>query len=178
MSDVRIALNNNAKMDNAAADSMKKLSLQLGQMRMAYRELTEEERKSPFGEELFKSINEVDAKLKEFDASIGNFQRNVGNYGSAFNGLNNSVQQIVRELPSAAMGLNTFFLAISNNLPILVDEINRARKANAAMVADGEQSIPVWKQVASSLISWQTALMVGISLLSVDGKDIISPLLL
>ena len=172
LSEVRIALNNNAKMDNAAADSMKKLSLQLGQMRMAYRELTEEERKSPFGEELFKSINEVDAKLKEFDASIGNYQRNVGNYGSAFNGLGNSVQMIVRELPSAAMGLNTFFLAISNNLPILVDEIKRARVANENLKASGEKGIPVWKQVASSLISWQTALMVGISLLTIYGKDI------
>lgn len=170
LSEVRIALNNNAKMDNAAADSMKKLSLQLGQMRMAYRELTEEERKSPFGEELFKSINEVDAKLKEFDASIGNFQRNVGNYGGAFNGLNNSVQQIVRELPSAAMGLNTFFLAISNNLPILVDEINRARKANEGL--EKSARTPVWKQVASSLFSWQTALMAGIALLSVYGKDL------
>lgn len=174
LSEVRIALNNNAKMDNAAADSMKKLSLQLGQMRMAYRELTEEERKSPFGEELFKSINEIDAKLKEFDASIGNYQRNVGNYGSGFNGLNNSVQQIVRELPSAAMGLNTFFLAISNNLPILVDEINRAKKANEMLKQSGQTSIPVWKQVATSLFSWQTALMMGISLLSMYGKDIVN----
>ena len=173
LSEVRIALNNNAKMDNAAADSMKKLSLQLGQMRMAYRELTEEERKSPLGEELFKSINEVDARLKEFDASIGNFQRNVGNYGGSFNGLNNSVQQIVRELPSAAMGLNTFFLAISNNIPILVDEINRARKANEMLKQSGQTSVPVWKQVASSLFSWQTALMMGISLLSMYGKDIV-----
>lgn len=172
LSEVRIALNNNAKMDNAAADSMKKLSLQLGQMRMAYRELTEEERKSPFGEELFKSINEVDAKLKEFDASIGNYQRNVGNYGGSFNGLNNSVQQIVRELPSATMGLNTFFLAVSNNIPILVDEIKRARVANENLKASGEKGIPVWKQVASSLFSWQTALMVGISLLTIYGKDI------
>lgn len=172
LAEVRQALSNNAKMESAAVGSMKQLSQELGRMRMAYRELSAEERKSPFGQELLKSINEVDAKIKEFDASIGNYQRNVGNYASGFNGLNMSVQQVVRELPSAAMGLNTFFLAISNNLPILVDQIKAAKVANEELKKSGATGIPVWKQVASSLISWQTALMVGISLLSMYGKDI------
>lgn len=163
---------NNAKIESAAAGSMTQLAKQLERMRIAYRNLTEEEQKSPFGKELLASIQKVDAELKSFDASIGNFQRNVGNYASGFNGLNMSVQQIVRELPSAAMGLNTFFLAISNNLPILVDQIKAAKVANEELKKSGTTGIPVWKQVASSLISWQTALMVGISLLSMYGNDI------
>lgn len=170
LAEVRQVLNNNAKIDNAAADSMTRLSKELERMKMAYRELTLEEQNSPFGKELLASINQVDAKMKELDASIGNHQRNIGNYGNSFNGLNVSVQQIVRELPSAAMGLNTFFLAISNNIPILVDEINRARQANQGL--EKSARTPVWKQVASSLFSWQTALMAGIALLSVYGKDL------
>lgn len=170
LAEVRQVLSNNVKIDNAAADSMTRLSQELNRMKMAYRELTQEEQKSPFGEELLASINQLDAKMKELDASIGNHQRNIGNYGNSFNGLNVSVQQIVRELPSAAMGLNTFFLAISNNIPMLVDEINRARKANEGLAQSART--PVWKQLASSLFSWQTALMVGISLLSVYGKDL------
>lgn len=170
LAEVRQVLNNNAKIDNAAADSMTRLAKELERMKMAYRELTLEEQNSPFGKELLASISQVDAKMKELDASIGNHQRNIGNYGSSFNGLNVSVQQLVRELPSAAMGLNTFFLAISNNIPILVDEINRARQANAAL--EKSARTPVWKQVASSLFSWQTALMAGIALLSVYGKDL------
>lgn len=173
LSEVRQVLNNNAKIDNAAANSMARLSQELGRMRMAFRELTEEEKNSPFGQELLATINEADAKIKSFDASIGNFQRNVGNYGSAFNGLGMSVQQIVRELPSASIGLNTFFMAVSNNIPILVDEIKRAKLANEALEKSGESTVPVWEQVASSLFSWQTALMVGISALTMYGDDII-----
>ena len=111
-------------------------------------------------------------KIKQLDASIGNHQRNVGNYASGWNGLNMSIQQIGRELPSLAMGWNTFFLAISNNLPILSDELARARKEYNELKAAGQQATPVWKQVVSSLLSWQTALTVGITLLTMYGKEI------
>lgn len=151
---------------------MNGISQSLSRMRIAYRELTEEERNSPFGKELLASIQQADAKIKELDATIGNHQRNVGNYAKGYNGLNMSVQQIVRELPSAAMGLNMFFLAISNNLPILTDEIKRAKAANEELKVSGQKGIPVWKQVVSSLFSWQSALMVGITLLTVHGDKV------
>lgn len=100
-------------------------------------------------------------------------KRNIGNYSSAFNGLGTSIQQVARELPSLSMGFNTFFLAISNNLPILADELTRAREANARLREDGKQTIPVWRQITSSIFSWQTALVAGVTILSVYGKDII-----
>ena len=174
LSELRQSLSNGFKLDNAAATSMNALSQSLGRMRMAYRELSEQERESPFGKELLASIQQADAKIKELDATIGNHQRNVGNYASGWNGLNMSVQQIVRELPSATMGLNMFFLAISNNLPVLTDEIKRAAEANKQMKAQGKETVPVWKQLVSSLFSWQSAMMVGITLLTVYGKDIIN----
>ena len=152
LSELRQSLNNSFKLDNAAATSMNALSQSLARMRMTYRELTEEERNSPFGQELLASIQQADAKIKQLDASIGNHQRNVGNYASGWNGLNMSIQQI-------------FFLAISNNLPILSDELARARKEYNELKAAGQQATPVWKQVVSSLLSWQTALTVGITLL-------------
>ena len=173
LSELRQSLNNSFKLDNSAATSMNSLSQSLGRMRMAYRELTEEERKSPFGQELLASIQQADAKIKQLDATIGNYQRNVGNYASGFNGLNMSVQQIVRELPSATMGLNMFFLAISNNLPILTDEIKRAKAANEELKKSGKSGVPVWKQLVSSLFSWQSALMVGITVLTMYGDEII-----
>ena len=172
LSELRQSLNNSFKLDNAAATSMNALSQSLARMRMTYRELTEEERNSPFGQELLASIQQADAKIKQLDASIGNHQRNVGNYASGWNGLNMSIQQIGRELPSLAMGWNTFFLAISNNLPILSDELARARKEYNELKAAGQQATPVWKQVVSSLLSWQTALTVGITLLTLYGKEI------
>lgn len=172
LSEMKQTLMNNAKLDNAASTSMNGLSQSLSRMRITYRELTEEERNSPFGKELLASINQADAKIKELDATIGNHQRYVGNYAKAYNGLNVSVQQIVRELPSATMGLNMFFLAISNNLPILTDEIKRAKDRNAELIAQNQKATPVWKQLVSSIFSWQSAMMVGITLLTVYGKDI------
>ena len=173
LSELRQSLNNSFKLDSAAATSMNALSQSLARMRMTYRELTEEERNSPFGQELLASIQQADAKIKQLDASIGNHQRNVGNYASGWNGLNMSIQQIGRELPSLAMGWNTFFLTISNNLPILTDEIKRAKDEYNALKAAGQQATPVWKQVVSSLLSWQTALTVGITLLTMYGSEII-----
>ena len=174
LSALRQAVNNNAKLDNAAATSMNALSQSLSRMRIAYRDLTEEERNSPFGRELLASIQQADAKIKSLDATIGNHQRNVGNYASGWNGLNMSIQQIGRELPSLAMGWNTFFLAISNNLPILADEIKRARVEYDNLKNAGQKATPVWKQVVASLVSWQTALTVGITLLTLYGDEIIN----
>ena len=172
LAEIRQELNNNARLGIAAVGSMNELSQSLSRMRIAYRALNEDERNSEFGKNLLKSIQEADAKIKELDATIGNHQRNVGNYQGSFNGLNMSVQQIVRELPSAKMGVNMFFMAVSNNLPIMADQIKLAKEANKAMKAAGQEPVPVWRQLVSSLFSWQSAMMVGITLLTVYGKDI------
>jgi hypothetical protein len=98
----------------------------------------------------------------------------VANVAPRFNALNVSVQQVARELPSLAISANTFFLAISNNLPNLADSISAARKENEAMIASGQKATPVWKQVASSLFSWQTALVLGVTALSMYATDIVA----
>lgn len=89
-----------------------------------------------------------------------------------FNSLNVSVQQVARELPALAISANTFFLAISNNLPILADSISAVRKENQELIASGQKAVPVWKQVAGSLFSWQTALVAGVTVLSMYGEEI------
>lgn len=124
------------------------------------------------GQNTLQQIQTLKNELKSMDAQMGNYQRNVGNYTSHWNGLNMSVQQVARELPSLAVGWNTFFLAISNNLPMVVDELKKARIEYQAMQEAGEKGIPVWKQLTKSIFNWQTALVVGITLLSVYGKDI------
>ncbi len=126
------------------------------------------------GQNTLRQIQTLKNELKSMDAQMGNYQRNVGNYASHWNGLNVSVQQVARELPSLAVGWNTFFLAISNNLPMLADELKKARIEYQAMQEAGQKGIPVWKQLTKSILSWQTALVVGITLLSVYGKDIMN----
>lgn len=173
LSEVRQTLSNNVKLDNVASTSMNGLSQSLSRMRIAYRELTEEERKSPIGKELLASINQADIKIKELDATLGNHQRNVGNYSKQWNGLSMSIQQVGRELPSLAYGPKVFFSAISNNLPILADEIKRARIEYDLLKKSGQSATPVWKQITSSLFSWQSALTVGITLLTLYGDKVV-----
>lgn len=83
-----------------------------------------------------------------------------------------SMQQVARELPSLAMGPQMFFLAISNNIPILTDSITKAKQANDELAASGQKGIPIWKQLLSSIMSWQTVMVVGLTLLVVFGKEI------
>lgn len=126
------------------------------------------------GQKTLQQIQTLKNELKSMDAQMGNYQRNVGNYASHWNGLGMSVQQVARELPSLAVGWNTFFLAISNNLPILADEIKKANAEFKAMRESGMKGIPVWKQLTGAIFNWQTALVIGITLLSVYGKDLIN----
>ena len=88
------------------------------------------------------------------------------------NNLKMQFSQVARELPSLAMGPQMFILAISNNLPMLADAIADVRKQNELLAASGKKGVPVWKQLASSIFSWQTALVTAISLGIVFGKDI------
>ena len=88
------------------------------------------------------------------------------------NNLRFQFQQVARELPSLAMGPQMFILAISNNLPMLADAISDVRRQNEMLAASGQKSVPLWKQLASSIFSWQTALVAAISLGIVYAKDI------
>jgi len=111
--------------------------------------------------------------LKTTDATIGKNQRNVGNYASGYNALGNSINQLTREAPAFANSVNTGFMAISNNIPALTDAIKGIREQNKALAAEGKPTQSVLKQLAGSLFSWQTLLSVGITLLTVYGKDIV-----
>jgi hypothetical protein len=88
------------------------------------------------------------------------------------NNLKMQFSQVARELPSLAMGPQMFILAISNNLPMLADAISDVRKQNELLAASGQKGVPVWKQLAGAVFSWQTALVAAISLGIVYGKDI------
>lgn len=112
-----------------------------------------------------KLLQEESESVQVTPADVPNAQRQLG-------GLHNSIQQIAREMPSLALGPQMFFLAISNNLPIFTDELARARKEYDELQKSGKKGTPVWKQVLSSLFSWQTAMATGIMLLVMYGDEI------
>ena len=170
-----------AQLNSAEAGSYNALSvqyalnkIQLNKLSQEYRENTKE------GRQLVKETEEIYARMKQLQEATGKYQLNVGNYASAWNGMGMAAQQLVRELPSLAVSANTFFLAISNNIPILIDEINRAREANAAAAAAAKaageaqaKTVPVWKQVTSAFLSWNTAISLGVTLLTLYGGEIV-----
>ena len=164
---------NNVKEQRENEGSLVSLRAQLSRLTATYDQLSREMRQGDFGESMRKQIMEVSQELKEAEAETNRFYRNVGNYASGFNGLNVSVQQILREMPNAAMSMNTFFLAISNNIPMLVDEINRLREANKAAAAEGKATTSIWKALSGAFFSWNTVISVGVTLLTVYGGEIV-----
>lgn len=142
--------------------------LQLNAMSSAEREATDK------GKALEKETAAIYQQMIKLQEATGNHRLSVGNYAKSWDGLGMSITQVVRELPAAAVSLNTFFLGISNNIPIVVDEIKRAREENAKLRAEGKPTVSVTKRIVSALFSWQTALVVLLYALSAHGKEIIA----
>lgn len=170
-------LRTNAQEALAAEGSLNQLRAQLVQLKAEAANL---DLNSKEFAEASARINELNGKIMKAEAAMGDHRRNVGNYASAFNNLGFQVQQVVRELPSLTMGPQQFFLALSNNLPMLVDAYaetiaknKKLREENLKLAADQQkQVIPAWKQMLKSIVGWQTAIVVGITLLTTYGKEI------
>ena len=170
-------LRTNAREALAAEGSLNQLRAQLVQLKAEAANL---DLNSKEFAEASARINELNGKIMKAEAAMGDHRRNVGNYASAFNNLGFQVQQVARELPSLTMGPQQFFLAISNNLPMLADAYaetiaknKKLREENLKLAADQQkQVIPAWKQMLKSIVSWQTAIVVGITLLITYGKEI------
>lgn len=165
-------LRNHTQVAIATAGSYNEMKASMLQLEKEYYNLSQAAREGAKGMDILNNIGKLNQQLKDIDAQMGNYQRNVGNYASGWNGLNVSIQQIARELPALSVSANTFFLAISNNLPIFIDELKKARVEYELLKKSGQTATPVFKQVLSSLLSWQTALVVGITLLSSYGGEI------
>lgn len=156
----------------SASGSYYEMNAAMLELQKRYKALSEADRESSVGKNLIAQANALNNKLKEIDSQFGNYQRNVGNYASSWNGLQMQVQQIARELPNAALGLNMFIIAISNNLPMLIDEIKRTSDEVQRLRMEGQKTVSVWKQLMGGVFSWQTAVVVGITILTAYRNEI------
>lgn len=165
-------INEQVKKDAQLDGSVNKLRSDISKLAKEYYALSEADRKSAKGMKMAEQVRNMQTEVNKAEQDLLNFRSNVGNYASALSPLSFQVQQVARELPSLTMSAQQFFLAISNNLPMLADELKRASANNKALRAEGKMTIPVFRQVISSIFSWQTALVVGITLLTAFGKEI------
>jgi hypothetical protein len=119
-------------------------------------------------------FKELDAKVRMAEQGVGEFQRNVGNYASGFNPLSNSINQLTREMPAFANSVQTGFMAISNNIPAFFDAIKGIKTANEELRAQGQPTKSMLSQLGAAFFSWGTALSVGVTLLTVYGKELVN----
>lgn len=142
--------------------------IKLNQMSAAQREAVDT------GKKLEAETNEIYQQMIKLQEATGNYRLSVGHYQRTWDGLGISISQVVRELPAAAVSLNTFFLGISNNIPMVVDEINRLRKQNELLAAEGKDTVNVTKSIVKALFSWNTVLVILLTVFSMFSQDIIN----
>lgn len=172
------ALNQTAKyqaqINQSAEGSYNRLAAQYALNKIKLNAMSAAERSATdAGKKLEQETAAIYKEMIRLQEATGNHRLSVGNYAKSWDGLGVSVSQVVRELPAAAVSLNTFFLGISNNIPIVIDEIKKVREQNKALAAEGKPTVSVTKQIVKALFSWQTALVVVLYALSAHGKEIL-----
>lgn len=164
-----------ATIANSAEGSYNRLSAQYALNKIRLNQMSAAEREAAdSGKKLEAETNAIYQQMIKLQEATGNYRLSVGHYQKTWDGLGISISQVVRELPAAAVSLNTFFLGISNNIPVVVDEINRLRKKNELLRAEGKETVSVTKSIVKSLFSWNTALVVLLTVFSMYGKEIIT----
>lgn len=153
---------------NALAAQYELNKIKLNAMSAAQRQAADD------GKKLEAETNAIYQEMIKLQEATGNYRLSVGHYQRAWDGLGISISQVVRELPAAAVSLNTFFLGISNNIPMVVDEIARLRRENELLKAQGKETINVTGRIVRSLFSWNTVLVVLLTVFSMFGQDIIN----
>jgi len=163
-----------ARINTSEVGSYNQLAAQYELNKIKLNAMSHEERyATAAGKDLEEQTLNLYKQMIRMQEATGNHRLSVGNYKLAWNGLGNAMNQVIRELPSATMGMNTFFLAISNNIPVLIDEIDRVRQRNKLLAAEGKATTSVVKTITGAIFSWQTALILCLTALSMHGKEIL-----
>ena len=124
-------------------------------------------------DELTAYQQQIAALMTTMEAGISAGRGGMQRLGKNFDGLSYSISQLLREAPAAAVSMNTFFLAISNNVPMVVDQIKRVITANKQLKAAGTETVSVVKQIGKSLLSFNAIMMLVVTLLTFFGEDIL-----
>lgn len=150
----------------AAEGSFNKLSAEYRLLKITMNALDAQSLKNT---ESFKRLQQRAEELYEtmnrYQKSTGKYTMQVGDYSRALNGLNLSTQQILREMPTLANSTSQFFMAISNNVPIFIDNFKRAKDELGSFSA-------ALKGTLTAMFSWQTVLLAILTVLPKVAKAI------
>lgn len=156
--------------NTALAGSYNQLYAQYNLIKLALNAMNTEMRNSEgAGKVLEAEALRIMNEMKAMQEATGKYTLDVGNYSEgvtkALNGLNISTMQVLREMPTLANSLQQFFIAISNNVPIFVDNFKRAQVELGGFT----------KAIGATLnavFSWQTVLLVILTILPKIAKAI------
>lgn len=164
-----------ATIANSAEGSYNRLSAQYALNKIRLNQMSAAEREAAdSGKKLEAETNAIYQQMIKLQEATGNYKLSVGHYQKTWDGLGISISQVVRELPAAAVSLNTFFLGISNNIPMVVDEISRLRAQNKLLQAEGKATVSVTGSIVKALFSWNTVLVILLTVFSMFGEQIIT----
>lgn len=181
------------KMANEQETSYNRLSATYSTMKVAINAMTEEQRKNdPVCKQMVENAKNIYEQMNKMQQATGKYQLQVGNYTKAMGGLNLSMAQVVREVPTLGNSLNQFAVAISNNVPILMDNIQRYTAANKeakeklaelmqtmskteamkAMGAEAQNLTSIWGALGKSLLSMNTIIVAAMLAFELIAKAI------
>lgn len=148
--------------------SLLALRAQLSKDTAAYDALGKAKRESAQGKELEASIAAQVSALNKLEQATGRYGRQVGNYNTA--GV--AMSQVLREIPAFTFSAQTGILALSNNIPILVDEMKRL--STSIDVATGKSK--GWKgaflEMGKNLLSFGSIMTIGLGLFTIFSDKI------
>jgi hypothetical protein len=148
---------------NIAANTAKRLAAE--QLKVAAANgLSSEEYKqaAEFTNQAQQAAQRYYVELVKIEDAVGQSQRKVGQYTNATFALT----QILREAPSFAYSFQTGLLGISNNIPILVDEIQKLNKVT-------NSGLESFKILAKSLFSINNIITLVVGALTIFGPKLI-----
>ena len=191
-------LNKAVKLGNAynaeRSTSYNALSEKYRAMKILYDNMTSAElQNTEAGKKFTIQLKEMYEQMNMLQQSTGKYQLQVGNYSKAMTGLNIATQQAIREMPVLAQSTQMFVMAISNNVPILLDQIkifqntqtelkktkvaleqdaaaaeaagNAAEAAALKEQAGAIETMSLIKSLATTIFSWQTAVVLLMTVL-------------
>lgn len=167
-------LNNETKMMQAAEGSYQRLSLQLERMKMAQKQLNEEEKRGADGQALEKEIQALDAHLKDMAADMGEFQRNVGNYAIAGKSLRSELKELTMQMAQMlADGVDPTseaFLEVAERAGRLKDAMEDA-KSTISDYANDTQGLTQGISVIETAVGGWQALEGAMSAFGMENED-------
>ena len=175
-------------------NAYEQLSRKYSALKILWNNMTDAEKESTeAGRNMAAMLRDIYQQMNLMQQSTGKYQLQVGDYSKAMTGLNIATQQVIREMPVLAQSAQMFVMAISNNIPILLDNIKAVKLANDAQIslrkslieaaeaakiagdmdaynakmaeANAIKTTSAAKGLLSSVLSWQTAVVLLLSVL-------------